>query len=386
MSNDKIPVLISGGGASGELMAAALAQSGIPCRILAPETTTCAISQARTIAIWRGGLDYLEAIFESHDFYTDGYPIRAMSLIDETGQESCYLPEDHNLSDDYFGYNLNLGLLTQRARKHNLASDLVEYHHSRAATLLSAGRLRSEDKKIHEAELIIVAEGKDSSTAAQAGIAPLCYQTGTVAVIAAVQHKAQHDGFAREYHRTPGPLAFVPLEEYHSSIVWIHQDTAETRALLCDEEQFLHRINKDSLEQMEVTALDGKAGVIPLASRQSLTFRGARLALIGESAHKMPPTGAQGLNLTLRDIAELQKRVHSAWQNNQDIGAKSLLRDFSARRMQDSLAISSAVHLGNASIRLGGPFGWLRRTLQQRLMPQFPTLQASIIHRALYGF
>ncbi len=386
MANNKIPVLISGNGASGELMAAALAQSGVPCRILAPDVPEMPISQARTIAIWRGGLEYLEEIFTTQDFLADGYPIRAMSLIDEKAEETVYLPEDIDLTDEYFGYNLNLQALTKRARDHNLASGLVTYYPSRAECWISGGTLRSEDAKTHEAELIIVAEGKDSSTATQAGIAPLRYQTGTVAVIAVVQHEVPHEGFAREYHRPPGPLAFVPLDEYHSSIVWIHHDTEATRALLADEELLLQKLNADSLDQLEITALTEPAVIIPLASRQSLTFRGARMALIGESAHKMPPTGAQGLNLTLRDIATLQKLLVSAYQQGHDVGSAELLRNYSANRMKDSLAISSAVHLGNASIRLGGPFGWLRRTLQQRLMPQFPTLQQSLIRHALYGF
>ena len=214
----------------------------------------------------------------------------------------------------------------------------------------------------------------------------MAYQAGTVAVITVIRHESPHEGFAREFHRPPGPLAFVPLDEYHSSIVWIHQNNESTRALLSDEALFLQQLNADSLEQMEVTALKEAPVMIPLTSRQALTFRGDRLALIGESAHKMPPTGAQGLNLTLRDIATLEELLSRAYQQNTDLGAANLLRNYSANRLKDSLAISSAVHLGNASIRLGGPFAWLRRTLQQRLMPQFPTLQHSFIQRALYGF
>ena len=329
MTNDKIPVLISGGGASGELMATALAQSGIPCRILAPKDSA-PISQARTIAIWRGGLNYLEQIFESKDFLEDGHPIRAMSLVDESAEETVYLPEDIDLEDDYFGYNLNLHALSQRAREHNLASGLVDYHHSRADCLVSAGHLRTEDKINHTAELIIVAEGKDSSTATQAGIAPIAYQAGTVAIIAVIKHEIPHEGFAREFHRKPGPLAFVPLDEYHSSIVWIHQNNESSRALLSDEALFLQQRNTDSLNQMDVIALKEAPVMIPLTSRQALTFRGDRLALIGESAHKMPPTGAQGLNLTLRDIAVLEELLSQAHQENSDIGAAQLLRNYSA--------------------------------------------------------
>ena len=386
MPYHKIPVLISGGGASGEFMAMALAARNIPCRILTPEMPESPVSQARTIAIWRGGLDYLAHIFQTQDFLDDGHPIRAMSLIDEKGQETCYLPEDIGLEEEYFGYNLNLETLTQRARANNRASGLVEHHHSRATQWLDAGTLRSEEGTVHQADLVIVAEGKDSATATQAGIAPLRHTSGCVAVIAVVRHEMRHDGFAREYHRKPGPLAFVPLDDHHSSIVWIHKSRASADKVVQDHRLFLQQLNSDSLEQQEVTALCEAPAIIPLASRQTLTLRAERLALIGESGHKMPPTGAQGLNLTLRDIAELEKLVSTAYDHGRDIGGAELLRNYSTQRMKDALATTGAVHLGNASIRFGEPLAWLRRALQHKIMPQFPKVQQSLIRHALYGF
>ena len=385
-SNLKNCCLISGGSVSGELMACALAQSGVPSAIIAPEMPVATPSQARTITVWRGGLEHLYDLFGHHDFLDGAHPIRAMVLVDEIGEESYYLPEDIGLEDDYFGYNLALAPLTERAHQANTLSDLVQHHPTRTRSLGTPGLLRTEDHQELTGRLVIVAEGKDSPTARQAGINPICYHANTVAIIAIVRHNVDHEGFAREYHRRPGPLAFVPLDAHHSSIVWIQHNSAETNALSADSKRFLSALNRNSFEQLEVEAITETPRIIPLVSRQTCTFRAPRLALIGESAHKMPPTGAQGLNLTLRDIAKLRTLVSTAYHEGQDIGAHDLLRAYSADRLKDTLAVSTAVHIGNASIRLGGPAAWLRRTLQNRVMPQFPKLQQSLIRRALYGF
>ena len=53
-------------------------------------------------------------------------------------------------------------------------------------------------------------------------------------------------------------------------------------------------------------------GVFPLAIETAEAFARARIALVGEAAHVVPPIGAQGLNLGLRDGATIAEIVADA--------------------------------------------------------------------------
>ena len=52
-------------------------------------------------------------------------------------------------------------------------------------------------------------------------------------------------------------------------------------------------------------SLEPGRGVFPLAIQTADAFARARIALVGEAAHVVPPIGAQGLNLGLRDGATI---------------------------------------------------------------------------------
>ena len=365
-------------------MAAALARRGCRVGLIAPKTTPPP-SGARTIALWLGSIDILTDIFGNSDFLADGQPIRAMKIVDERGKETDYTPDDAEVSDQYPGYNLPLDKLESRVRALNAATTDIRRFDTFCQRLLEPGAVRCSDGTELDAKLLIVAEGARSTTARQAGIAPIVWNEGTCAVIGLVSHDTPHHQTAREYHRAPGPLAFVPLEERHSSIVWIKK-RAEADALCADQDTALETLNRESFDIMQVTAFLEPLQAIPLHSLMATTLRASRLALIGETAHKMPPTGAQGLNLSLRDIALLAELVGDACQAGDDPGSDALLRHYSGQRLKDSVLTGAAVHLGNASIRQGGVFGTIRRGLQHRLMPALPRLQGRLMRRALYGF
>jgi len=78
-----------------------------------------------------------------------------------------------------------------------------------------------------------------------------------------------------------------------------------------------------------------------------------RTALIGEAAHVMPPIGAQGLNLGLRDAAALADCVARALARGQDRGGLAALTEFARARQLDVLSRSVGVDLLNRSLLTG---------------------------------
>jgi 2-octaprenyl-6-methoxyphenol hydroxylase len=91
-------------------------------------------------------------------------------------------------------------------------------------------------------------------------------------------------------------------------------------------------------------------GVFPLVTEQAREFAARRIVLIGEAAHVIPPVGAQGLNLGLRDAATIAELVAAAHKQSADLGSGDILAEYGRRRRADVVTRALAVHLLNRSL------------------------------------
>jgi len=82
-------------------------------------------------------------------------------------------------------------------------------------------------------------------------------------------------------------------------------------------------------------------------------FASNRIALVGEAAHIIPPVGAQGLNLGLRDAAAIAELVAAAWRAGRDVGADDLLVRYDRARRADVGSRTLAADLLNRSLLTG---------------------------------
>jgi 2-octaprenyl-6-methoxyphenol hydroxylase len=143
---------------------------------------------------------------------------------------------------------------------------------------------------------------------------------------------------------------FVPLPGDRCSVVWVATSgEAERRSVLGDEalsaaaEQQSHSI----LGRLKVEA--GR-NLFPLAIERPAQFARQRIALVGEAAHVVPPIGAQGLNLGLRDANDIADIVRQALLAGEDPGTPSVLRRYDFRRRPDVLSRTFAIDIANRSL------------------------------------
>src|SRR5690606_20681375 len=74
--------------------------------------------------------------------------------------------------------------------------------------------------------------------------------------------------------------------------------------------------------------------IFPLSTLSVATASADGVALVGEAAHAFPPIGAQGLNLGLRDVADLLAALSGVDKTRAD-WAEIATRDYAERRSGD---------------------------------------------------
>ena len=136
-----------------------------------------------------------------------------------------------------------------------------------------------------------------------------------------------------ELHRESGSLTTVPLPDPRgSAIIWVGS-TAEIASLMeRDDERFADALAErldGLLGQVESV---GPRSSFPVAGLTAKRLAGRRTALVGEAAHILPPIGAQGLNLGLRDAAALADCVANALSAARDPGGDDVLQAYDRAR------------------------------------------------------
>ena len=162
------------------------------------------------------------------------------------------------------------------------------------------------------ARLLIAADGAASPIRQRLGIGTRDRDYGQRAIVAHVGTERSHEATAWQRFQPGGPLAFLPLADGRSSIVWSLPNDDATRLLALDESAFRAELG---------CAFDFRLGTItsttarlafPLRLRLAERYVVGRCVLIGDAAHAVHPLAGQGLNLGLRDVRCLSAQLDRA--------------------------------------------------------------------------
>lgn len=204
-------------------------------------------------------------------------------------------------------------------------------------------RLELGDGHSLTARLLIGADGADSAVRRLAGIRARDRGYGQRAVVAAVETTTSHGEIARQRFLPGGPLAFLPLADGRSSIVW-SLPAAEAAARLAEADaDFLAELNAAAAGIAgEITAA-GERAAFPLRRLHAARYIAPRVAVIGDAAHVVHPLAGQGANLGFRDAAMLTGLLAEARSRGRDPGAYGLLRRYERTRRGDNLRMQAAL-------------------------------------------
>jgi 2-octaprenyl-3-methyl-6-methoxy-1,4-benzoquinol hydroxylase/2-octaprenylphenol hydroxylase len=199
-----------------------------------------------------------------------------------------------------------------------------------------------DDEKSLTARLVVAADGADSSLRGMAGIATRDRDYAQRAIVAHVSTERAHEATAWQRFVPGGTLAFLPLADGRSSIVWSVPDAEATRLLALDDAKFCAELGAAFDFRLGAITATTPRAAFPLRMRVAERYLAPRFALIGDAAHVVHPLAGQGVNLGLRDAAELAAVLVAAREAKRDFAAESTLRQFERSRRSDNALAAHA--------------------------------------------
>ncbi len=360
MGRQQTDIFISGGGVAGLTAAAAFGAAGFNVTIADPAPpitdqnhrgadlrTTAFLQPARRL-LEQAGIWPMLAPYAA--------PLQIMRIADAAGQNINVADFDaSDISDLPFGWNLPNWLLRREMTARLDALPNVTFLSGIGFdSLLSRSNyavVRLTNGQQIEAKLVIGADGRHSPVRQAVGITTQVTRYGQKALTFAVTHDAPHDNISTEVHQSGGPFTLVPLPDHDgkpcSAVVWMDDGAATLARAELSQDAFNVTATERSANLYGRLALVGRRSVWPIISQIADTITAPRVALIAEAAHVLPPIGAQGLNMSLADIATL---LDLCAANRDDPGAPYVLDQYARARHPDiKLRIAGINALNRAS-------------------------------------
>ena len=180
--------------------------------------------------------------------------------------------------------------------------------------------------------LLIAADGGGSPLRERAGIKTHGRDYTQRAVVAHVTSERPHAHTCWQRFLPDGPLALLPLADGRSSIVWSLPEDEARRMLALDDAAFITEVGIASDFCLgRITATTPRAA-FPLKLQLAENYQAERFVLLGDAAHVVHPLAGQGVNLGLRDVAELRDTLAGARDAGRDFASSQVLRRYARRR------------------------------------------------------
>lgn len=388
-----VDVLVTGSGPAGMIAALAAHHAGLSSVLIGPAVN---YDDKRTTALFAPSLDQLATYGLGEALAQIGTPMVTMRLMDGSRRliRTPTLSFDaEEIGRGLFGFNLENAKLNAVLEKAVTASDTI-----RRVEGLSAHYAFSDggvavtlvDGQVIHARAVIAADGRGSAAREAAGLSIKTWDYSQVAAVGIVRHSRPHENVSTELHTETGPYTFVPMEdeggEHRSSFVCaLSPGDADTlRALDLDAaSRFLQARSHQLMGRLK---LEAPVQLWPLESLVANAFAAKGIFLIGESAHAFPPIGAQGLNLSIRDVHDAVTTISDAFGKGEDVTSMLIASRYTAKRRGDVWARTYGVDVLNRSLLSKSPLMHVARALAMGATRVSPGMKKGLMMAGLEAF
>jgi ubiquinone biosynthesis UbiH/UbiF/VisC/COQ6 family hydroxylase len=378
-------LLIAGGGPVG--MAFACACGGCEVRVLeavAPRSPPADDAyDLRVLAVSPGTRDFLRDVgaWEGVDMARVA-PVRRMEVFGDGGVRLEFSARPGGA----LAWVLEAGRLAHAIEAHAATLPNVSITHGARATDFGADERTAwaalEGGERIEADLLVGADGPDSSVRARLAIPFEERPYGEAAIVANFDTELAHGDIARQWFRADGVLAWLPLPGRRISIVW---STPRAHA------EEIERLEPRAFERRVREAGNAVLGDLRLATpvarfplRQVVVPQpvAPRVALIGDAAHAVHPLAGQGINLGFQDARALAA-VLAGRSPLEGAGDLRLLRRYARERREDVTAMQFVTDGLDRLFATGRPGAYTLRNLGLGLVQSQPWARNALAARAM---
>jgi 2-octaprenylphenol hydroxylase len=288
----------------------------------------------------------------------------------------------------------NLGYIVENRR---IQHAIYESNSFRRVTLLRAS-LQSMQIEAERAELglsdgrhiscglVIGADGVDSLSRKLAGIETAGQLYEQSAFVTHVHTEHAHQSTAWQRFLKNGPIAFLPLADGRSSIVWTTRPEQAAELKVEDPQHVAQQIESAIDGILGKVVIAGPRGTFPLRWAHAHSYCTDRFVLIGDAAHAVHPLAGQGVNLGFLDAAALVQVLSEGASNMAGdlmLGERRLLRRYERwRKTENAVALGLIDGLNHLFSNADPLRRWLR-TVGLSTVDRAPPLKQMLMSRAM---
>lgn len=385
MESKHYTVQIIGGGLAGLGLATALARNNIAVLIIdaMPRLDADHKVDLRTSALMPTSVNFLKNIHAWHPKSLEATPIEKIKIIQiippkVCGRQVCF---SSNTKEEPLAYNIsNHALRVQMYRKIHMDRHVVHLFDSKVKAMQysSKGWKVFTKNSTYTADITIGADGYNAFSRQQVGIDARCKEYGQTAIVCTINHTLSNKWTSVEFLYPEGVCTFVPMGQNKSAVVWI-ESSENAKTYVKDKNLALQVLQKKSQQLFgNLTSISNIEG-FALRSVMARRATDRRFCLIGEAYHAMPPHGAQGLNLSLRDSATLSELILSAHRRGEDVGSQNILNRYAKRRTLDVKARTVGNRIFHLLSQSSSPFSNICKTLTMAAIEAMPMAKTALM-------
>jgi 2-octaprenyl-6-methoxyphenol hydroxylase len=374
-----LDAVVVGGGPAGLAAALEIASLGRSVVLVAPDRPP----DERTTALLAGSAALFERFGVWPAVAEKAAPLRHIRIIDASDgllRAPEVLFSANEIGLDAFGYNLSnrhLGMVLDAA----VAATTVRRFNDKAVAFADHGSHATVATAAHgeiPVRVIIAADGRGSPARTAAGIGTRDWRYDQSALVVNFRHSRDHEDTSNEFHTPDGPFTTVPLGERRSSLVWVSRPRDADRLKRLPDQALAEEIEQKSEGLLGTIEIDGRRQVFPLSGMTASPLAAHRTVLVGESGHVLPPIGAQGLNLGLRDVSALSEIFLG-----DDPGSPAMMDRYDRLRRADVRNRTTFVDALNGSFLGGALVGQIVRAGGLALLERVGFLRRALMREGL---
>jgi 2-octaprenylphenol hydroxylase len=381
--------IIIGGGLVGAATALALSQAGLRLALVeagaAPALPHDESWDSRIYAISPGNVRFLASLGAwGRQDMSRTVPIEAMHIWGDGGAQLEFSADEASVPA--LGYIVESRRLQQALWAQVQGNTAItQYSSARCKRLdfsLERVELTLDDDTHLTAKLAVGADGGNSWSRTQAGIATNTYDYEQMGVVANFEASLPSRNIARQWFRQDGILAWLPLPGNRISIVWSTPHAHANELMSMPADILCAKVADAGGHLLGDLRLITAPTAFPLRMQNAEVMAKPRLALVGDAGHLVHPMAGQGVNLGFHDVITLAEVLQNRGMES-DVGDYALLRRYDRARKLDIAgmqAMTTGLHalfgselpgvgrLRNMGMAFTNSQQWLKRRLMAHAM------------------